>query len=231
MPNEKENFFAKKDEVSSFIEDNIKYSIKTIEKTFPIEKCIDSADLTRCPRYIFYKASRGVSNQLEKLFKGYIIEKWKNIFQINKRFDVLSDKYSCSDIKYNLVGSLDLIIRDTNNPRKPFAIKVHHVEQEEFKTIKEGKVPRKDIIELMANMWMAEIANGILIYENKNFFEFEIYHISPDTILINSIKTVCKDINKYNITREFPARPYETISTECEKCVFKASCWLEKKND
>ena len=223
MPN-KENIFAKKDDVADFIKNNIKLSVDVLD--VEIERGISSSDLTRCARYLYYKNADGIPEKVKQIIKQPIVEKWKKIFLTNKLFDIVASSYECRDIKYNLVGAIDLIVKVLDNPRKPFAVMIKCRDFNDFSEIKDGKIPRRDIVEIMANMWMAEIEDGILLYENNQDASFEVFHVIPDTYLINTIKAKCKEIP--TIVEKPQDRPYDKISTECEKCFYRRLCWKQE---
>ena len=214
----KENIFAKKDDVADFIKENLSISAQMLNKC--IEKGINSSDLTRCNRYLYYKYISGIPYKMEQIVKEAVVKKWGKIFSVNKLFDIVTTSYACADIKYNIVGTIDLIVKIIDNPRKPLAVMFKRKNAED---INDGKISRKDIVEIMANMWMAEIADGILIYENEQDTNIEVFHVVPDTYLINSIKSTCKDI--FTVVKKIPDRPYGNVSEECEKCYFKEFCW------
>ena len=224
MPNKEENIFAKKDEISSLIKDNLLLSISNIDK--PLQKGIDSSDLTKCGRYIYYKNKDGIPEKMRLLSKQLVVDKWLKTFSANKIFDFIASGYVCCDIHYNLTGVIDLIFKIVDNPRQPLAIMIKTENNTTFKEIISGKVPRRDIVEIMANMWMAEIADGILIYENNQDLTFEIFHVTPDKYLINAIKSKCKEIS--SIVGEIQKRPYDKISIECDRCYCKNRCWKQE---
>ena len=214
----KENIFAKKDDVANFIKDNLSLSINILNKG--IEKGINSSELTRCNRYLYYKYFSGIPYRIDQIIKQAVVEKWKKVFLANKSFDIVTTSYACADIKYNIVGTIDLIIKVVDDPRKPLIVML---KKKNVDDINNGKVLRKDIVEIMANMWMSEIADGILIYENEQDMNIEVFHIIPDTCLINSIKDTCKNI--FKIVKTVPDRPYSGVSDECKKCYFRKLCW------
>lgn len=195
-----------------------------------------NSDFTGCPRKVFYKRKFNKIDLEEKLFLN-IDEKYQENeiefnseiwYQILSNVDGLkvskSDLYF-SDVKYNLHGRLNLVIKNENDL---YGVNIYKISSDDYmRCKKEGSPFRKHVIENMMNIWMAEIKCGMIIYYCEN--DFEIFEIKPNR---NIIKSVLKNITKINESLQIPDRPYDDANnSECKSCYFNKKCWNNQQKE
>ncbi len=78
----------------------------------------------------------------------------------------------------------------------------------------------------MINMWLSEIQNAILLYENKDTGDFSAYHVIPYVQIIEACKRKCLKMVGLKMKGELPERPYKNNEEkECQICEFQKKCW------
>ena len=218
--------FVKKDSVSASVECRLREHF--FSATAIISSTYDPKHITECPRRMLYRCkgtnyNTGGINKREQEANRNRIWEWITLFRACKGIRVHDTELSVSDCKYNLVGKLDFVIgiKDTL-----LATVVHSVDNDSFLKIQEKGAIRKDVIELMVYMWLTELSDGLIIYENRNNFEYTTFHIKPYKPIINSVIKKCKMLDKHEVEATMPDRPYKTKDeSECIQCEYWKECW------
>jgi hypothetical protein len=132
-----------------------------------------------------------------------------------------------ADCNFNIMGHVDAIINvsDINA-----VCQIKPVCEEDFIKVKDKGAFKKHVIETLVYMWLAELNDGILIYDNQNNNEYLVFHIEPYPAIIKSVKEKCFDLIKKRTIEQIPDRPYKEVSKECLECQFSKKCWKENKN-
>jgi hypothetical protein len=186
----------------------------------------NSCCLTECDRRILYK-SRGEALEITLEFdkidtQEAIKNKWNNFFSKSIKFSLLDKDVIVADCNYNLKGKIDGVLKIGN---ANFAVMIKALSEKDFVNAEKNAF-RKDVIETMVNMWLLEINDGILIYENKNDNKLSLYHIIPFVQLIEACKKKCLSMLNFKMKGDLPNRPYKNNSSkECSICEFKTKCW------
>ena len=218
--------FAKKDSTSEMLEELIteeahRRSIPSVNSTF------DPIHITECSRRMVYR-SRGIKHKsslgyLQRASEDACRKKWLDIFKNSLKIRLIDQGIVVADSKYNITGKVDALISFGNNDK--FAIKIKSVSESDFGNIKETGALRKDVVESILYLWLLEIKNGLLIYDNNNG-GFVVFHVEPYAPIIKSVKQKCDDMIRQNMEGHLPERSYkESSSVECEVCEFNKSCW------
>ena len=193
--------------------------------TILINGSFDPAELTECPRKLFYKATgpHHGATYFSQNTQSFVREKWLSYFDKCSRIRVAKKHIVATDRNYNISGYADAVIEIGEYLA---VITIKGVEASIYEIIKEQTARKKDIVELMIYSWLLEIKDGILIYENLNNQEYIIFHIIPYRPIIESIKKKCLDLFCMKSKLVEPERPYKTkASKECKKCQFNIKCW------
>jgi len=216
--------FVKQDELTNqlrslLINENEKRSSVYINGSF------NPADLTECPRRLFYKSTElhhGETYFLQST-QSSVREKWISYFDKCGRIRVAKKHIIATDCNYNISGYADAVIEIGEYL---VVIGIKGVDASTYETIKKHTARKKDVIELMIYSWLLEIQDGMLIYENLNNQEYIIFHVIPYRPIIESIKKKCLDLFRMKSKLVKPERPYKTkTSKECKKCQFNIKCW------
>jgi hypothetical protein len=211
---------VKKDKSSKIIENCITQKIKAGINDLDSE-VFYSSDITKCDRRIIYKAigTPHETNVMKELHDEYIVKKWVQIFNDLRGIEVVDTGTLVADHNYNLTDKIHFVI---NVDGAVAVIMVQEVSSELFKR----GTSRNHIISLMSQMWMAEVNDGFLVYENVDSKEFSVYHVTHNISVLNSVKSKCKDLQEKKMLGILPERKYDDISNdECSSCEFKEKCW------
>jgi len=224
--------FIKSDgEVIDFLKENIDNVLK--RRNFEIiGEVYNTRNITECDRRILYRAygvkSDGIKSEIEfsknDIFsENAIKEKWLTIFEDILNVKVRETFITASDCNYNLIGEIDGAGVIGN---KPVIFMIRKVNHEEFENISKNEINRKDKVDILAKMWMIEVKHGILLYEDGNTNDYQLFHVTPYEPIIQSVCTKCKRLEDHRILGKLPDRPYkDALGTECLSCEFKLKCW------
>ena len=189
------------------------------------------SEVTQCHRRLIYRilGEKPYKDQisrvsyLEEVNNKFLRKKWREILDSCKRIKILEVEPTVADCNYNITDIVDIV---ANIDGIISAVKIHGVENSYFSKIQKNGALRKHVIEVMIQMWLLEINDGLLIYENKNNQSYVIFHVKPYEPIISSVRKKCLGLRKYKITGGLPERSYSVkTSKECEQCEFKQPCW------
>ncbi len=219
--------FVKKDQVTTRLEQIIDGEICARSKESP--KTTFSPDIiTECPRKLIYGVM-GNNKQNESTFylkissDIYTKKKWIEYFSKFKSIKLLESNLVAADCNYNMSGMIDAVISVDD---VPFVVKIFPVSEERFLTIRSKGASKKDVIEVLIYMWLAELKHGLVIYENENTHKYEVFDVEPYKPIIIAVKNKCLMLSECKIKGEIPEKPYKTkTAKECRSCSFLNKCW------
>jgi hypothetical protein len=204
---------------------NLKNDIENLFKKGYNNIChemVSSSDITKCDRRIYYTLT-GVDNQIslsERMHHTYMIQKWSDILSKIKWFKLIEKEFVVADHNYNISSTVD-IVGSINE--LPVVVMVREVTDEIFQS---EIAKRGHVIENVIQMWLAEINDGFLIYENNITKEHSVFHILPNVSVLNSVKGKLDALRDCKIIGTPPERKYETPDAkECQECCFTEKCW------
>jgi hypothetical protein len=217
MPND----FVLTDKFSNFLD-------KGIEKVFEtryndvFSESVNGSDITQCDRRIHYKlmGEGPPRNRSEDRDRDYFLMKWACTLREAEGFDLLNKQFLVADHNYNVSSFVDFV-GSINS--LPVVLKVEEVSDTIFQS-KNAKRPH--VVELMTQMWLAEINDGFLIYENAVSKMHSVFHIVPNVSVLNSVKNKLRTLTETKLLGIPPERKYEASDAlECQKCFFVGKCW------
>jgi len=191
--------------------------------------------LTECDRRMVYRArdERPIS---QEVFVDYsndaIRQKWIRLFQKCGFTRVIDDNSIVADFNYNIQGVIDLVLefRYSEDNDVILPVKIFPLRHEDYVCVQETAPFKKHLIDLMVNMWLIELNNGILIYEDKNTNQYSIFHINQYAPIINAVMKKCSRLLEFQINDRIPKRSYKNnTSRECTVCEFKNTCWKQEE--
>ena len=107
-----------------------------------------------------------------------------------------------------------------------FVLLVKSLSEDEYASVAKDGAIKRHVIELMLLMWLAEVQNGILLYENKNTQDYNIFHVLPYKAIITSAKNKCLKLLGNQMKGTIPLRPYtQRNEKECSLCEYQVVCW------
>ncbi len=185
---------------------------------------------TQCDRRILYRVLAYESDfkipeedNIEK--RNYYFNKWNGIFNSDENVQVLESDVLVSDMVYNVSGRIDMTLHFENHNIMSICM-IRGVGDDTFKMILENGPLKKDVITDMTYMWLAEIPNALMIYENFSQEQFEMFHVKPYNPIIQAVRDKYKGLMPYKLHGKLKDRPYENPeSKECMGCEFKNQCW------
>lgn len=224
MPNKP---FIKKDNVTDFFNGEINNEIKRRNFDF-FHEIFNPNNITECERRILYRARGEKNKQSHNIFfeidtQEAVKNKWLNFFKKSLSIKLLDRDVVVADCNFNLTGKVDGILKANNSI---FVLIVRALNSKDFIRITEKGALRKHIVELMVYMWLAEIKDGIILYENKDNQEFCLYHVVPYLPILEASRKKCMQLLEHKIKGTMPTQPYKNQDEpECTICEFKDKCW------
>lgn len=223
----------------SFIIDSeiIKYIKKVEKKRRNLSGNLESfkpEQSTICDRRILYsvlsyKADEETKQEDDR--RSIAFNRWSGIFCNDENVNILQSDVEVSDIHYNVSGKVDLVLHFENFNKNSICM-IRCVNGKDFQDIVEKGPFKKDVITDMVYMWLSEIPNAIMIYENMDEEKFEIFNIVPYNPIIQAARTKFKELMTYKINGKLKDRPYKDQNNrECLSCEFKSLCWGNQKEE
>lgn len=183
--------------------------------------------LTQCDRRIVYRSlgkKSEVDNnngEIEEISKIFIKKKWcailNSIYEIEVNADV-----KVSDPVYNLIGTVDCSVKIDE---VVYAVLIDGLQSADFKMLAEKGPTRKDVVTVMANMWMSDVKDGILIYENRDDLSYMLFRVKGSKTVGEGLMKKCQRLSRFTIAGEIPPKSYNEVSDECKICEYRNLCW------
>ena len=220
--------FAKIDDVSQSFSDHVAAANEMLGKSSQIDESFDPLCITQCPKRLVCR-SRGDESRFgttpysEANHKEFILEKWGNIFRRSGKIKVMDANVVTADNNYNLTGIVDFVVAFD---KLITPVKIYPTRHDLFMTT-ETKPSKRHVVDVMLNAWMMEINNALLIYEDNDNQNNQIFHVTLYKPLINSVALKCRELMEYKIRGDLPERPYKEQTIECHFCEFINNCWRE----
>ena len=225
MSEDKAIKFVRTDEISSLFDSLIRQEDRENCHNFYVS-VFDPSHLTECPRRIIYRAqgcnpeSFSYLNTMGELFAR---KKWLEYLGKCKSIKVVDKNIVAADCHYNISGNVDAVLNigDCN-----YVAKIQPVNNSDFKQIEEKGAIKKHVVELIVYMWLTELRDGLLLYENQNTYKYTVFHVKPYAPVIKSVIKKCSGLMESKIQGVIPVRPYKTKdANECKVCEFSKKCW------
>ena len=195
---------------------------------YPINSTFDPVHLTECPRRIMYRSS-GVEccNPISYLNNlSPYKTRWISFLRCCRGLRVLDENKIVADSEFNITGSADVVL---SMDGEIYVAQIKPVSDEEFKKVETKGAFKKDVVETIVYIWLMEIQDGFIIYDNKNDGGFLLFHITPYQPIIKSVMAKCEKLVQDKVYGKLPLRPYEScVSKECKICEFLSTCWKRK---
>lgn len=225
------DFISKDNSIKSAVD---KYFIKR-NSICKIQSLFNSSEITQCPVKLYYKSTGLKVDDINKgnvigISEIFIKRKWIQILKKLEGISILAEDVQLSDSNYNLSGKADAVVLIEN---KKYILNVFPVKEDVFINVNKNGAIRKNVIEIITNMWLAEIKEGLMLYENKNSDEYLVLKVKLFKPIIESVKSKASLLFKKIFENKTPDMIYKNSeNTECESCLFVSKCWEKmEKND
>jgi len=221
--------FIKLDQVSKNLELLINAEDSKRSMFFPTSN-FDPSHLTECPRRIIYRVNNITpdfyrESYLDMMSGLFGKKKWIDMMEKFKNLKIVDKNVVAADCHYNISGNIDVIL---NIEEKIYVTKIQCIDQNQFDQIVMKGAIKKHVIEIIVYLWLTEINDGILLYDNQNTNQYKIFHIKAYSPIIKSITKKCLRLIDFKMNGKIPERPYESSgSSECSQCEFFKTCWKE----
>jgi len=194
-------------------------------------KSYHSSIATHCEKRIICRIldKSSVINEgliLQAEYNNRLKLKWANFFKYDDSIEIVQENEPCTDCKNNLVGTIDLVVK-IQNTFVVFDFK--SVNSDVFTKVVNNGPLKSDVVETMLNLWMVDLKNGVVLYEDRTNMESKYFHIRTYNPILNSIFDKCAKMDKCVIQDSIPEKPYKEESSECKICNFKNDCWTQKE--
>jgi len=147
--------------------------------------------------------------------------KWHDCFALgSENIRLLDSDFKVCDWNYSLEGTIDYLVSIND---ATYCVMVKQEDDNKIEEIEREGGKRKDVVEIMSNMWLAEIKNSLLIYSGNSRHCF--ISIEANSRVLNAVRDKCTSLCNYKMLGKMPEKPYKTESSECLCCSFKKECW------
>ena len=216
-----QNKFVLQDKVTKKIESDIE-NLFTKGYNDLCDEVVSSSDIAKCDRRIYYTLM-GIDSQIDlhnRMHHSYIVKKWVDILSTVKYFQFVEKEVVVADHNYNLTSIVDIVGKIDD-------FKVILMVREVTKdTLSSNNAKRFDVVELLTQMWLIEVNDGLLVYEDMIDRKINIFHILPNVSVLNAVKEKMLYLVNCKLTGTMPEQKYETPDTnECKECCFADNCW------
>jgi hypothetical protein len=188
------------------------------------------SQITQCPRRMFYR-SQGIEHECDNSFAEgcslkALADKW--IYMLGKcnSVNVVDEHIVVAHAKYNLSGSIDAYVEFDGYM---FMVKVKPTD---IDRVRLTGAKRKDVVEVVTYLWMTELKDALLIYEDINGSGYKIFHIEPYAPIINTVKSKCSSLINSQLSGVEPPRLKGVTETdevsECKRCEHSYKCLNRK---
>jgi hypothetical protein len=231
MSEDQTSKFIKVDEISRLLEHIISEESKTLSVDYPVS-VFDPATVTECPRRMIYRAN-GCKSEMQADYHCmqsmlFTKQKWIDYFKRSRKIKLVDKFIVTADCHYNVSGNADAVIK---MGERLYVVKVQPICSEDFYRIKERGAAKKHIVESLVYMWLTEIHDGLLLYENQDTNECNVFHVRMYEPVIRSVMKKCLGLMENKVQGTIPERAYKHKgSNECQECEFINKCWEEKSN-
>jgi len=219
--------FVKSDELSKNIATKMQLSRdKKTNRRF--QKTFHPDELTECGRKLIFCTreinSLQSNNYGEDLTQKYSKLKWIDLLSESDEIKVLDKFVEVSDVNYNIVSEVDCVIKIED---LPVVVLIKSLNSNDFANIVKNGIPRKDAVRIIVDMWLIEIPDSIIIYENRDSLEVKIFHVIPYNAIINAVREKSRILWDCIVNESIVDRPYKDSekSKECQSCSYKDRCW------
>lgn len=216
-----QNKFVIKDQFTNYFENSLDKALSSGYNDLQTG-VVNSEDITKCDRRIYYSVTSldFPKNKNLKIHNDFLVFKWVKILGKIENIKVLETNYVVADHNYDFVSKIDII---ANILEQRAILMVKEVSEDKFK---EGVASRTHAVDLMSQMWLSEVNDGFLIYENVITKGYSIFHILPNFSVLNAVKVKLKDIQQKKMSGILPERKYDKPdANECQVCKFRDKCW------
>lgn len=220
--------FVFTDEITKSIVTHEKNENKRRNSAFNVE-VFSPERSTECERKLLYEIYGN------KISEGYVSEslntlrhKWASLMMRMPNVILHGVDVEFADVKYNLSGKVDMVLEFENRSLKAIGT-VREIDAEMMAKIRQKGPIRKDVVTDNLYMWMSEIPHAIMIYEDSQNKEIEVFHALPYNAIIATAREKFGRIAEHKIRGTLIDKPYENAETrECQSCEYRTECWKEK---
>jgi len=232
MSEDKTHKFVRSDDVSSLFDSLIRKNGEEHSLEYPVS-VFDPSHLTECPRRIIYRANGCKSEKsipyLTAHNQLFIRKKWLEYLAKCKSIKMINKNVVAADCHYNISGNVDAIL---NIGDIVYVTKIQTLNNEDFLRVQKKGAFKKHVIETIVYIWLTELRDGLLLYENQDTNEYMSLHIKLYEPIIKSVMKKCLGLMEDKIQGVVPPRPYKSdSSSECVVCEFTKKCWQEKNKN
>lgn len=206
---------------------SLKEEIESEKKSYN-SRVFDIESIHKCPRQQIIKYGIGskVENTNKSIHDNFIKSKWAEIFKRCTKIRLVNSSAVLSDANCNISLNSSAIIEFKDDI---YITYIKPVDSDTYNKIKSNGPMKKDVITCQAHIWLSELQNGMIIYEDLSSQEYEIFFINKDVGIINFIENRLRYLNSYQISGKIPPVPKENenreTSKECINCEFRDKCY------
>jgi len=192
---------------------------------------ISPSHITECLRRMYYRLNwQETSNYAEYtdlVHHQCAVEKWATYFSKCNKIILVDKDILVAHSNYNLSGTVDHYIESKGYK---YAVKIKQVPSADFKIIKKGGPKRKHVIETIVYLWLSEFEDGLLVYEDNDTQEYDIYHIISYEPIIKTVKSKCRRLINHKMRGVAPPRiTGDNAERECSICEYSYVCLKQEK--
>lgn len=145
---------------------------------------------------------------------SYVKNKWINELEKSENPFIIAKDCGYLDHSIGVYCIVDAIVRINT---EKFAFGFHYLGSKEFDSVVKNGPFKKDVIAMVATLFLSDLYGGMIVYEHK---DSKTFLINRNERIYNAVLNKCKKINEFVIKKEIPAR---CISFKNKKCNLECS--------
>lgn len=127
--------------------------------------------------------------------------------------------------EYNFEGDVDVVLKSASTGEW-LVVDLKTSKDSSYGRLSDNVVDFKYKIQITIYMWLLDIKQGIILYENKDNQEIKEIYVERDENIVNSIKKTAKDLLEILKQNKIPKRKYDKKTDySCRYCDYARRCW------
>ena len=191
----------------------------------PTSSTFKAEHIHECSRRLIHRArgEKPASNSyMSDLGLSCFKNKWLSIFEKIPDINLIASWVDCCDQKRNIVSVVDCIVEFEEIK---YCVNFIPMGDKLYKQTKKDGFIKRDVVKITCDMWMTEIYNGIILYENTITGEYSIFRINFVKDVAKEIIKKCDDLLLCFLYDKLPDKIEDR--TQCRVCEFNHKCWDE----
>lgn len=150
-----------------------------------------------------------VSEKINFIMDNHVKNKWFYELEKLDNPSLIKKDVCYFDHSTGICCYIDAIVRINTDV---FAFNFRHLNKKDFNNIIENGPFKKDVVSMVASLYLSDLHNGIMIYEHNGFKAF---HINRSEEIYDAVIKKCKKIKSFIVNKEMPKKCEGHLSKKC----------------